>query len=106
MHTSPLAPHSASPLELKERVEAERRGRPFLLYRDGGGHQHVVVLDDEGDELTVGRRPSNRIGLGWDVNVSRVHAVIERVGDAWTVADDGLSRNGSFVNGDRLGGPA
>ena len=104
MHTSPLAPHSSSPVELKERVEAERRGRPFLLYRDGGGHQHVVVLDDEGDELTVGRRPSNRIGLGWDVNVSRVHAVIERVGDAWTVADDGLSRNGSFVNGERLVG--
>lgn len=104
MHSSPLTPHSSSPVELKERVEIERRGRPFLLYRDGGGHQRIVVLDDEGDRLTVGRRPSNAVGLGWDVNVSRVHAQIERVGDAWTVADDGLSRNGSWVNRDRLVG--
>jgi pSer/pThr/pTyr-binding forkhead associated (FHA) protein len=104
MHSSPLTPHSASPVELKERVETERRGRPFLLYRDGGGNQRIVVLDDEEDRLTVGRRPSNPIGLSWDVNVSRVHAQLERVGDAWTIADDGLSRNGTFVNGDRVAG--
>lgn len=104
MHSSPLTPHSSSPVELKERVEAERRGLPFLVYRDGGGHQRIVVLDDVEDQLTVGRRPSNPIGLSWDVNVSRVHAQIERVGDAWTIADDGLSRNGTFVNGERLAG--
>jgi pSer/pThr/pTyr-binding forkhead associated (FHA) protein len=104
MHSSPLTPHSASPVELKERVETERRGRPFLLYRDGGGHQRIIVLDDEEDKLTVGRRPSNPIGLSWDVNVSRVHAQLERVGDAWTIADDGLSRNGTFVNGERVAG--
>jgi pSer/pThr/pTyr-binding forkhead associated (FHA) protein len=104
MRPSPLTPHSSSPVELKERVETERRGRPFLLYRDGGGHQRIIVLDDEEDKLTVGRRPSNPIGLSWDVNVSRVHAQIERVGDAWTIADDGLSRNGTFVNGERLAG--
>jgi pSer/pThr/pTyr-binding forkhead associated (FHA) protein len=103
MASSPLAPHSSSAIDLKERVEAERRGHPFLLYRDGGGNQHVVVLEDE-DRLTVGRRPSNTIGLGWDVNVSRVHAQLERIGDAWTVADDGLSRNGSWVNADRVTG--
>lgn len=104
MQSSPLTPHSSSPVELKERVETERRGRPFLLYRDGGGHQRIVVLDDAEEQLTVGRRPSNPIGLSWDVNVSRVHAQLERVGDAWTIADDGLSRNGTFVNGERLAG--
>ena len=104
MASSPLTPHSSSPLELHDRVEAERRGRPFLVYRDGGGHQQIVVLDEEHDQLTIGRRPSNVIGLGWDVNVSRVHAQLERVGDAWTIADDGLSRNGSWVNNDRLTG--
>jgi pSer/pThr/pTyr-binding forkhead associated (FHA) protein len=104
MQSSPLTPHSSSPAELKERVETERRGRPFLLYRDGGGHQRIVELDEVEEQLTVGRRPSNPIGLSWDVNVSRVHAQLECVGDAWTIADDGLSRNGTFVNGERLTG--
>jgi pSer/pThr/pTyr-binding forkhead associated (FHA) protein len=104
MPLSPLAPHSSSPLDLKERVEAEHRGRPFLIYRDAGGNQRIVVLEDVEDEVTVGRRPSNALSLAWDINVSRVHAQLERVGDAWTVSDDGLSRNGSFVNGDRLTG--
>src|SRR5829696_914925 len=104
MSLSPLAPHSSSPQDLKERLEAERRGRPFLLYRDGGGHQQIVDLDEAPEQLTVGRRPANEVALGWDVNVSRVHAQLERVGDAWTVADDGLSRNGSWVNGERLNG--
>ena len=101
---SPLAPHSASPVELKERLEAERRGRPFLVYRDGGGNQRIVELDELDDQPTIGRRPSNQISLGWDVNVSRVHAQLERVGDAWTVTDDGLSRNGSWVNSERISG--
>jgi len=104
MQSSPLTPHTSTPSELKDRVETERRGRPFLLYRDGGGHQRIVVLDDADAELTVGRRPSNPIGLTWDVNVSRVHAQLERVGDAWTITDDGLSRNGTFVNGERVTG--
>jgi hypothetical protein len=33
-----------------------------------------------------------------------VHARLERIGSAWTVVDDGLSRNGSFVNAQRLHG--
>jgi pSer/pThr/pTyr-binding forkhead associated (FHA) protein len=104
MHPSPLTPHTSTAVELQERVEIERRGRPFLLYRDGGGHQRIVVLDEVEEQLTVGRRPSNPIGLSWDVNVSRVHAQIERMADAWTIADDGLSRNGTFVNGERVTG--
>ena len=33
-----------------------------------------------------------------------MHAALERVGDDWTVVDDGLSRNGTFVNGERVTG--
>jgi DNA-binding CsgD family transcriptional regulator len=36
--------------------------------------------------------------------VSRLHAVLEYLGDEWTVVDEGLSRNGSYVNGQRLHG--
>jgi len=36
---SPLDPHVATPRELQSRIDAERRGSPFLIYRDGGGEQ-------------------------------------------------------------------
>lgn len=42
--------------------------------------------------------------LPGDEEVSRLHAVIECVDDQWTILDDGLSRNGTFVNGDRISG--
>ena len=42
--------------------------------------------------------------LGFDLEVSRAHALLELVGGRWTVVDDGLSRNGTFVNGSRVHG--
>jgi streptomycin 6-kinase len=42
---SPLKAHSASPAELRERIDAERRGRPFLVFRDGDGAQRILALD-------------------------------------------------------------
>jgi pSer/pThr/pTyr-binding forkhead associated (FHA) protein len=96
-------PHDTTPAELKLRLEAERRGRPFLLFEDGGGRQVIRELPD-GASLTVGRRPDNDVPLEWDLEVSRVHARLEPVGGEWTVLDDGLSRNGTFVNGERVAG--
>ena len=54
--------------------------------------------------MIVGRQPGLDLVLAWDEEVSRVHARLERAGDSWTLVDDGLSRNGSFVNGERLAG--
>src|SRR4051812_43946948 len=99
MPESPVAIHASSPGELKERIEAERRGTPFLIYRDGGGNQRLVDLASGPPMLSIGRRASNQIALGWDLKVSRVHAVLERIGDSWTLVDDGLSRHGTYVNG-------
>ena len=101
---SPLAPHSASPSELAERLAAERLGEPFLVYRDGNGAQVLLELSGGDDRITFGRRPGNTVVLGWDAEVSRVHAMLELVGDEWSLADDGLSSNGSFVNGERVAG--
>jgi len=56
------------------------------------------------ERLTVGRGEHNAIALDWDPEVSRTHAQLELVGDEWTLVDDGLSRNGSFVNGERVAG--
>ena len=101
---APLGSHWASAAELKEQLAAERVGEPFLVFRDGDGQQHIVPLPAAAHRLTVGRDPATDICLGWDHEVSRVHAELERVGPDWTVGDDGLSRNGTFVNGDRVTG--
>lgn len=101
MLRSPLEPHVATPRELQSRIEAERRGCPFVVYRDVDAGQAIVALD-ELDRLTIGRRPGNEIALEWDTEVSRVHAALERVGGDWVVVDDGLSRNGTWVNGERV----
>ena len=93
--------HSSTPAELKERLAAERRGTPFLVHRDESGRQVIVALDAR---VTVGRRPDNDIALAWDPEVSRVHAQLEQVGSDWALIDDGLSRNGSYVNGERIAG--
>jgi pSer/pThr/pTyr-binding forkhead associated (FHA) protein len=99
---SPLELHSATPRELQARIEAERRRTPYLLFRDGGGAQTIVALDELGERLTIGRRVGNDIVLAWDSEVSRIHAALERIGADWLLADDGLSHNGTWVNGDRV----
>lgn len=93
-----------SAVELKEQIEAERRGLPLVVYRDGEGAQRIVTLEGERGELWVGRSPSADISLPADEQVSKLHARIEHVGAEATLVDDGLSRNGSFVNEERVGG--
>lgn len=63
------------------------------------GRQLVAIA---GIRVLVGAAPSNDVVLD-DPAVSRLHAVLERLGPAWTIRDVG-SRNGTFVNGERLGG--
>ena len=100
----PLNPHPASPVELQERIRAERDGVPFLLLRDGEGTQQLVRLPADAERLSIGRGEGVDLALDWDDRVSRVHAELERVGETWALVDDGLSRNGSYVNGKRVRG--
>jgi hypothetical protein len=99
-----FGPHAFTPSELEERLDADRRGFPYLLYRDERGAQRLFALADRADRLTVGRDPASDIPLPWDAEVSRAHAQLERVGGEWAIVDDGLSRNGTFLNGERLHG--
>jgi pSer/pThr/pTyr-binding forkhead associated (FHA) protein len=94
--------HRSTPAELKARRDAERVGVPFVVYRDAGSAQRLLVLDCEREAVTIGRQPASDIALTWDDEVSRAHADLERRGEVWTIVDDGRSRNGSFVNGERL----
>src|SRR4051794_1333017 len=93
-----------SAVELQARLAAERAGTAFILFRDGDGVQRILDLSAIETAVGVGRSPDQQIALAWDPEVSRVHARLERVGQTWTVVDDGLSRNGTLVNGTRLGG--
>jgi hypothetical protein len=93
-----------SPRDLKAVIEAEWTGQPFLYWRDGDGQQKILLLAPDHGRVTIGRRPQSDVPLSWDPEVSRAHALLERVGEEWTLVDDGLSRNGSFVNGSRVHG--
>jgi pSer/pThr/pTyr-binding forkhead associated (FHA) protein len=99
-----MAPHTSSPRDLQARIEAERTGTPFLVCRDVDGRQHIIELDPRERRLTIGRRPVNDVPLPWDSDASRLHAELEHMGGQWTIADDGLSQNGTWVNGERVTG--
>jgi len=83
-----------------EVVEARRLGCPYLIYNDGSDRQRVMSLLDDWDSITVGRGMGVDLVLAWDENVSRLHCQLERLADSWVVVDDGLSANGTYVNGE------
>jgi pSer/pThr/pTyr-binding forkhead associated (FHA) protein len=85
-------------------IAAERGGQPFLTGRLPDGRQVIFVLPRDRWRLAIGRRPESDVALSWDREVSRAHALLEQVGEQWTLVDDGLSSNGSFVNGRRVVG--
>lgn len=101
MAKDPLPAQSGG--ELKDRLDAERRGDPFLVLRDPEGRQLIIELGDSPDTVAVGRTQRSGLQLD-DPEVSSLHAELERVGDHWVIVDDGLSRNGTFVNGERVSG--
>lgn len=101
-HDSPTPRVPPSPIELKEIYAAERAGAPFLLWRTNDGRQQLLKLPSDRLRVTIGRDPDADVSLEWDREVSRTHALLERVGNSWTLIDDGFSRNGSFVNGARV----
>ena len=71
---------------------------PCLVYLDPTSCHRTFPLSDRG-VVTLGRRPEADVCLPWDVGISRLHAeLIHRAGE-WLIADDGLSQNGTLVNG-------
>jgi pSer/pThr/pTyr-binding forkhead associated (FHA) protein len=84
---------------LQRVIALERAGAPFLLYR-GGADEQIDLPLDSASRLSIGRDPEMDIGLPWDTSVSRLHAELERRGGTWLVIDDGMSTNGTRVNGE------
>jgi pSer/pThr/pTyr-binding forkhead associated (FHA) protein len=101
---SPLTLGQPTQEELEARRAAERIGDPFLVYRDDEGRQHLFSLAERSSSITLGRREEADVSVPWDPEMSRVHAeLIHRAGE-WMISDDGLSQNGTWVNGLRLAG--
>src|SRR6201986_312468 len=96
--SAPARADDRSPAELKDVIAAERLGHPFLVWRDTARRQQILPLGPATWRVTIGRDPEADVSLEGDAEVSRAHALIERVGQEWTFVDDGLSRNGSFIN--------
>jgi hypothetical protein len=96
--------HARSPRELEALIGLQRKGVAFLVYQDATGAQVLHELPDQAGSVSVGRAPDADVALIWDQEASRLHAELEPVGKGWTVVDDGLSTNGTFVNGRRISG--
>ncbi len=103
-HAPPGRPVARTTADVQALMAAERGGQPFLVGRRADAGQVLFALPRDRWRLTVGRRPDSDLVLDWDVEVSRAHALLEQVGEQWTLVDDGLSSNGSFVNGLRVVG--
>ena len=97
-------PWPSDPTSRRRVREAEAMGVPFLVFREGDGTQRIVLLGEERSPLVIGRSTTSDVSLPWDDRVSRTHAQLARVGREWSVEDQGLSRNGTFVNEVRVAG--
>jgi pSer/pThr/pTyr-binding forkhead associated (FHA) protein len=94
--------HRGTPAELKERLEADRAATPYLVYREPAAGQRIVRLTEPA--AVIGRDGACDAPLTWDERVSRLHVELSFLRGHWLVVDDGLSRNGTYVNGERLVG--
>jgi hypothetical protein len=71
---------------------------PYLEVWTPAGRELVAL---EVDRLTLGADAANDLPLPADPTLSRLHAALERYGAGWCVRDLD-SRNGTFVNGQRV----
>jgi hypothetical protein len=72
-----------------------------LLEVWGPRRRDVAVLD--GSRYSIGKRDDADLPISADAAVSGMHVLLERAGPVWCARDLG-SRNGTFVNGERLFG--
>ena len=100
-HTTEHPQPTSDAADLKARIEAERTGQAFVYYKDADACQQILLLDPDVDRVSIGRRGDQDIVLQWDKQVSRAHALLEKLGGDWTLIDE-LSQNGSYVNGDKI----
>jgi hypothetical protein len=77
---------------------------PYLVYHDDEEREYIERLEPARGTVTLGRREEADVSLPWDPEISRLHAELAFRAGEWTICDDGLSQNGTWVNGLRLAG--
>jgi hypothetical protein len=100
----PLARYSLSAGELKLLMAAESSGEPFLAFRNEDGALELFALGRTDRQGTVGRSPEMDLSISWDGEISALHAELQCLSGEWALVDDGLSTNGTYVNGQRING--
>jgi pSer/pThr/pTyr-binding forkhead associated (FHA) protein len=97
-----IGPYELTVRELVAVRAVDRLGTPHLLLRDGGGELvlHALTVSP----VRLGRAPESDLIVDWDPEVSRAHVRFEDVGGRWSVVDDGLSRNGTWIGEQRVSG--
>jgi len=76
--------------------------RRELIVRTPDGKSRFLSL--EGDSVTLGRASTNGLCYPDDAGLSRQHLIVEEAGPGWVVRDLN-SKNGTFVNGNRIATP-
>ena len=89
---------AGDPLGQAAEEQGDAVGTGALRHPPRPGAVQVLRL---GHGLTIGRLPDNDLALVWDDEVSRRHAHIRRTANGWVLVDDS-SRNGSYLNGERV----
>src|SRR4029077_3665382 len=84
------------------REQVDRHYSPKLIGVLPSGEKLEYLIDKH--EVEIGKAPHNHIALT-DATVSNTHAIVTARDAGYTIVDLG-SRNGTFVNGERLGSPA
>lgn len=88
--------------EARKRLALEHAGTAYMRWRTPDGQWQLLPLPSTGGRVAIGRAVECDVRIPWDPRVSRVHALVERVGTDWVLSDDGLSRNGTWVAGARI----
>lgn len=99
----PTVPTGQRGSDFQRVLELERAEHAFLVLRDEADQQQAVVLDHD-KIVSAGRDDACDVALPWDAKTSRLHAEFVCRAGAWMVVDDGLSTNGTFLNGERVHG--
>lgn len=97
---SPLSIRLATATQIREKVD--RHYAPKLIGVLPSGEKLEYVIDKH--EVEIGKAAHNHIVLT-DPTVSNTHAIVMAREAGYTIVDLG-SRNGTFVNGERLGSQA
>ncbi len=73
-----------------------------ILIHTPDGKTQTLALNRE--RFSLGRASTNELCYPDDSGLSRQHLALEKADDSWVVRDLG-SKNGTFVNGNRIAGP-